>query len=85
MDPFAHLNELDKSALREFLSKFGNKKWFAQSSTGPTVNIVYNHPETLSKTLQVYCNNQPVYEMQDLIAFCNRHSLVLKIIDLSHR
>ena len=84
-DPFGHLTPQDKAVLREFLSLFQNKSWFVQNASRPAVNIIYNHPKTMGKTLEVVCNNRPVYEMTELLSFTHKHGLALDIVDLSNK
>jgi hypothetical protein len=80
-DPYENLSESDKQILKEFILTHGNKQWFIQDPRVCAVNIVYNHPTKLKKTLQMVVNYRPMYEMNEILEFVRKHDIELDIIE----
>ena len=68
----------DKQKIFEFYSLYSPRQWFNRAE------IILNHPKHMKKTLEVYCNYNPLLEMKDILTFTQRHNIAVEIIDLSH-
>jgi hypothetical protein len=38
----------------------------------------------MRKTLEVYCNYNPLLEMKEILTFTQKHNIAVETIDLSH-
>jgi len=79
-DPYANLSENDKQILREFITEHNTKQWFIQNPNVCAVNIV-EKPPTMKKTLQLFVNYRPMYDMNQIMMLTNKYNLDLEIIE----
>jgi hypothetical protein len=75
---FQNLNDDDRRILFEFYGLYSARQWFDKAE------VILNHPKHMKKTLEVYCNYNPLLEMKEILSFTQKYSLGVEIIDLSH-
>jgi hypothetical protein len=75
-DPFAHLSESDRSILREFIQTYASHEWLRGA------NIIENHPLKMRKTLEIAVNYKPMYEMNKILEFSDKHKLALHMFEV---
>lgn len=72
------LSNEDKQILFEFYNAYSNRQWFNKAE------VVLNHPRQMRKTLEVYCNYNPLLEMKEILTFTQKHNMSIETVDLSH-
>lgn len=72
------LSNEDKQIIFEFYNSYSNRQWFNRAE------VVLNHPRQMRKTLEVYCNYNPLLEMKEILTFTQKHNMSVETIDLSH-
>ena len=73
-----NLPDADKVRIFDFYNLYSGRQWFNRAE------IVPNHPKHMKKTLEIYCNYNPLLEMKDILSFTQKDNMAVEIIDLSH-